>query len=212
MAPIFRTLVSVLLLGAGIAVASPGCADQGVGDPCTPGLEFDPSFLGFDANSVTTESNSYQCRTRLCLVNHFQGRTTCPYGQDTTGVAPPGASSACTIPGSSESVTGLKTPNDSASFADPIKKALVQPQCKDRSPDRAVYCSCRCADINGERPSNQTFCECPDGFTCRLLVTSTGIGNEGLTGSYCVKNDTEFNRDTSCKPPFCDPKTNSCGN
>jgi len=204
-----RAILTGLLLGTGLVLASPGCADEGVGDPCTPEQEYDPSFLGFDEKEVNVESKSFQCRTRVCLVNHFRGRTSCPYGQSADQTAPSGAQ-PCKIPGTQDAVTGLTNQNDPASFRDSRRKSLVPAQCVDRNKDRAVYCSCRCADINGERPGDQVFCDCPDGFTCEPLVTSIGKGNEGLTGSYCIKSGTAFNRDSACNQGDCDPVTKKC--
>ena len=118
----------------------------------------------------------------------------------------------CTVPGdTSKPINGLTDPNDPNSFRDPRKKKLVPPQCVDRAADKAVYCSCRCADINGATPSDQTFCKCPDGFGCAPLVTSIGKGNEGLTGSYCIKTGTDYNKDTACNQGDCDPVAKKCG-
>jgi hypothetical protein len=211
-----RAPLTAFLLGTGLflVLASPGCADQGVGDPCTPEQEYDPSFLGFDEKEVNVESKSFQCRTRICLVNHFRGRASCPYGQSVDGTEPAGAKGPCTIPGTTTAIDGL-VPNpdkpDEKTFRDPRKKALVAAQCRDRAADKAVYCSCRCADINGNKPSDQAFCDCPDGFACRPLVTSIGQGNEGLTGSYCIKDKTEYDKDTACNQGDCDPVANKCG-
>jgi hypothetical protein len=207
-----RAILTAFLLGIGLLFASPGCSDEGVGDPCTPEQEYDPSFIGFDEKEVNVESKSFQCRTRICLVNHFRGRASCPYGQSTEGNPPVGTDKACTIPGTTEKVTGLVNAGDANSFRDPRKKSLVPPQCIDRSADKAVYCSCRCADINGDKPSDQTFCDCPDGFACRPLVTSIGKGNEGLTGSYCIKDNTEYNKDTACTQGDCLVADKKCGN
>ena len=223
-----RAIFTAFLLVTGLLFASPGCADEGVGDPCTPEQEYDPSFTGFDAKEVNVESKSFQCRTRICLVNHFQGRASCPYGQNLDGSnvgaagskeqnpykdPDPNKSGGCTVPGTQGQITGL-VPDPATGepvFRDTKKKALVAAQCKDRAADKAVYCSCRCADINGEKPSGQAFCDCPDGFACRPLVTSIGQGNEGLTGSYCIKDNTEFNKDTSCTVGDCDPVAAKCG-
>jgi hypothetical protein len=216
-----RAILTSLLVGMGLLLASslPGCKDEGVGDPCTPEQEYDPSFIGFDEKEVNVESKSFQCRTRICLVNHFRGRASCPYGQNSEGANPAAAKSpeqhasptgGCTVPGTTEGITGLTTPSDPNSFRDPKKKALVPAQCKDRDADTTVYCSCRCADINGDKPSDQTFCDCPDGFACRPLVTSIGQGNEGLTGSYCIKDNTEYNKDTACNQGDCDPVAKKC--
>ena len=190
-----RAIATALLLGGVLFAAAPGCGDEGVGDPCTPEQEYDPAFNGFDEKEVNVESKSFQCRTRICLVNHFRGRVSCPYGQSADKAAPADAS-PCTVPGTDVAIEG--NPDDTR------KKALVSPQCVDRSADKAVYCSCRCADINGQKPSDQTFCDCPDGFTCERLVTSIGQGNEGLTGSYCVKKNTQYDPTTACTQGECD--------
>jgi hypothetical protein len=210
-----RAIVTSFLVGSGLlllAAISPGCKDEGVGDPCTPEQEYDQSFLGFDEKEVNVESKSFQCRTRICLVNHFRGRASCTYGQSVDGVPPSGAPKEdCHVPGDvTQKITGLTNQSDPNSFRDPKKKALVSPQCRDRAADKTVYCSCRCADINGSQPSDQTFCTCPDGFSCTPLVTSIGAGNEGLTGSYCIKSNTAYNKDTACNQGDCDPNTAKC--
>jgi hypothetical protein len=196
-----RSIVIALLVALGLVLVSPGCGGEGVGDPCTPEQEYDPTFNGFDEKEVNVESKSFQCRTRICLVNHFRGRVSCPYGQ-TADSSPPSPATPCTIPGSTTPITG--DPNDIR------KKALVAAQCVDRASDKAVYCSCRCADINGAKPGDQTFCDCPDGFSCTPLVTSIGKGNEGLTGSYCIKNGTKYDNNTACNQGDCDPVTKKC--
>lgn len=194
---------SLLLAGGLLLVPGPNCTDEGIGDPCTPEQEFDETFLGFDAKEVNVESKSFQCRTRLCLVHHFQGRVSCKYGQDSTGNAPSGAE-PCKLPGNTDKgVVGAK--DEQGNFVDPRRQSRVDAQCVDRAAAKAVYCSCRCADINGERPSDQNFCDCPDGFTCERLVTSIGQGNEGLTGSYCIYNNTKYDPTTACSQGTCDP-------
>ena len=200
---ISKGFAKTLALGASVFLIAGSNCDEGVGDPCTPEQEYNTDFLGFDVKEVNVESKSFQCRTRLCLVNHFQGRASCPYGQDQSGAAPDGAKTACTVPGTDTKIEGAK--DQTGAFVDPKKQSLVQPQCVDRAADKAVYCSCRCADINGDKPSDQTFCDCPDGFECTRLVTSIGQGNEGLTGSYCIKKGTGYDPTTACTQGFCDP-------
>ena len=73
---VWQTGVAVSLV-AGLI----GCQESRVGDPCTPEDENIPSFAGFDEGEVNVESRSFQCVTRVCLVNHFRGRTECPNGQ-----------------------------------------------------------------------------------------------------------------------------------
>jgi hypothetical protein len=55
----------------------------GVGDPCVPEQEGDATFAGFSEKEVNVESKSLQCKTNLCLVNHFRGRTDLPHGAET---------------------------------------------------------------------------------------------------------------------------------
>jgi len=179
------------------AIAAPGCNQTGIGDPCRPEREYDSTFTGFDINEVNVESKSYQCETRLCLVNHFQGRVTCPYGQVSSTVGPNGAP-ACVLPGTVDGkVTGA---------ADgPVVKA----QCSTRRPDDAVYCSCRCANADGKTDDGANYCDCADGFTCEQLVGSIGaVSNEQLSGGYCIKKDTKYNAGAACAP--CDPVTQKC--
>jgi len=198
-----RPLATAIVVGGTLLfVAGPGCADEGIGDPCTPEQEYNADFLGFDEKEVNVESKSFQCRTRLCLVNHFRGRVSCPYGQNAEGQGPPNGDN-CKIPGTADTVEGAKDPA-TGDFVDTRRKSTVSPQCSDRKADSAVYCSCRCADINGQRPSDQTFCDCPEGFQCERLVTSIGQGNEGLTGSYCIKSNTKYDSTTACTQGDCD--------
>jgi len=192
-----------LAAGAVVAllVSAPGCKDVGVGDPCTPEQEYDPTFNGFDEQEVNVESKSFQCQTRLCLVNHFRGRVSCPYGQDKGGNAPAGAS-ACTVPGTKDPITGNP--------ADTKKGESVPAQCKDRIAANAVYCSCRCANVNGKTDDGGNYCSCPDGFSCTQLVSSIGLGNEGLTGAYCVKDNTKYDRNAGACAASCDPTSAKC--
>lgn len=69
-----------------------------VGAPCIPRQELDPSFAGSSASEISIESNGPECASRVCLSDYFQGRVTCPYGQDsvrtrmaTAPMAVPGA-------------------------------------------------------------------------------------------------------------------------
>jgi hypothetical protein len=67
----------------------------GVGDPCVAEEEYDPSFLGFSLTEISIDDRNFQCPTRICLVNHFQGRASCPYGQNVDGT-PRAPAAACT--------------------------------------------------------------------------------------------------------------------
>ena len=195
-----RPLLSVLAIGAGLLlVVGPGCADEGIGDPCVPEQEYNADFLGFDEKEVNVESKSFQCQTRLCLVNHFRGRVSCKFGQNKEG-QPKDVENPCVVPGTSDSITG--DPNNTS------KKAEVPAQCASRTADRAVYCSCRCANADGKTDDGANYCTCPDGFECEQLVTPIGPLDTGLTGGYCIKATTKYNAAEACVS--CDPATGNC--
>jgi hypothetical protein len=214
---VFATLAAFVVVTASSAQ---GCKASGVGDPCIPEQEYDPTFLGFDPQEVNVESKSFQCLTRLCLVNHFRGRVTCPYGQDKTGqnlpgtdgassgpfpkqdmLNPPNNVSACYLPGSTNAVTGDPT-------NDPTDLAQVHPQCVDREASNTVYCSCRCANAAGKTDDGANYCTCPDGYDCSQLVTPIGPGDVGLTGAYCIKKGTEYQSFSACQTA-CDPTSSA---
>jgi hypothetical protein len=206
-----RSILAVIAVGLGVGVLSgTGCKQTGVGDPCVPEQEYQPTFQGFNPQEVNVESKSFQCQTRLCLVNHFQGRVSCPYGQFTTNPpsdpstgVPSGAKDPCYVPGSKTAITGNP--------ADPTNGHVVPANCLDRTPDKAVYCSCRCQNVDGRTDDGANYCTCPDGFHCSQLVTSIGAQDTGLTGGYCVKDHTDYDRANSCGST-CDPtQKDKCG-
>jgi hypothetical protein len=164
----------------------PGCDADGVGDPCVPEDEYSSTFSGFALSEVSTESKSFQCQSRLCLVNHFQGRVSCPYGQTSAQAA---SDPACHLPGSSVPV-----------------EAAVRPQLLDRRAEQAVYCSCRCA---GPDPKAR-YCECPSGFSCSPVIPNFALGQDQLPGSYCVRAGSEY-RESSINPAqVCDSGQQTC--
>src|SRR5262245_52271697 len=123
-------------LGLLLGLAALGCTPGGVGDPCTPEDEYQQNFNGFQVTETNVESRSFECETRLCLVNHCQGRVSCRIGQaagqadvmDAANYNP-----VCSIP-------GTKATPDVGS-KDNIN-VEVPPQLVDRQTDQAVYCSC----------------------------------------------------------------------
>lgn len=197
-----RSILAFIAAGAVVGLlTAPGCKATGIGDPCIPEQEYTDTFNGFDEGQVNVESKSFQCQTRLCLVNHFKGRVSCQYGQDSNGNAPTMAA-ACTVPGDKlHPITGNP--------ADKRKGKTVAAQCTDRTADKAVYCSCRCANVDNKTDDGGNYCACPDGFTCEQLVSSIGGSNEGLTGGYCIKAGTKYDRANACASP-CDPTTSVC--
>jgi hypothetical protein len=221
-----RSFFSVVVIGVSAFALAPallqGCSQTGVGDPCVPAREYDQTFLGFDPGEVNLESKSFQCQTRLCLANHFRGRVSCPYGQSKTGAAPATDSSGnpytdkagnpidkCSTPaGSPGNIVPVTGPSGATDLTVPA-------QCLDRTADKAVYCSCRCANSQGKTDDGAVYCKCPDGFTCaQQLVTPISSSDQlGLTGAYCIKSNTAYDSTTSCQDtgPECDPSKGNCG-
>jgi hypothetical protein len=215
-----RTILASLAAAVAVTIVTgTGCQSTGVGDPCTPEAEYSQAFLGFSFSEVNVESKSFQCQTRLCLANHFQGRVTCPYGQNSTGTAAgttafdgtPGTT-ACVTP-ISQAVTGVDSTGAVASPPAGVGgiggPGAVLPNCTDRTAENAVYCSCRCANIDGNTNDGANYCKCPTGFSCDQLVSSIGQTDNGLTGGYCVKKGHEYTPE-SCGAP-CLAAAGGCG-
>jgi hypothetical protein len=169
-------------------------------------------------------------------VNHFQGRVSCPYGQlgsaDRSYSTPMGAgpgfqcdgkhgapnttTDQCCVPGVDQPVIsdadaqmGNCANNVCTSVPPGTSKSTVQPNCTDRTADKAVYCSCRCANIDGNTNDGANYCSCPDGFSCTQLVSPIGTANALLTGAYCIKNNTAYNPASACVT--CDSTAKNCG-
>jgi hypothetical protein len=197
--------LNLLLFAATLGLSALGCQSGGVGDPCTPEDEYRQNFNGYAQTEVNVESKSFQCETRVCIVNHFQGRVSCPFGQtqdiiDQGGShKPPTDPARCRIPGTNGKHCVDKASNkavdcppneDPANYTNideitvPVESQLVYRNAQD-----TVYCSCRC---KGPDPTAR-YCQCPSGYTCSELVRELGLpGKAELAGSYCVKSGTVF--------------------
>jgi hypothetical protein len=146
-----RSIVSGLLSVFSVVVVGSlpaACQSGGVGDPCTPEDEYDARFAGFKVTEENIESRSFQCQTRICLVNHFQGRVSCPLGQGAPVVCGPNAPPC---PGGQECAL-------SATFA--------------RECDPANGTN----DCNG-RPCNEKgrYCECASELDCPQEIDAAGL-------------------------------------
>lgn len=167
-----------------------------VGTPCTPLHEGNPSFPGFIAPEVELEPDSPSCGGQFCLIDHFQGLTSCPYGQTADGGPPPGVDSGCVVSGTSTPVRP-----DS-----PLPNDAVKPWCADRPPTATVTCSCRCANTAGMTDDDGgPYCTCPSGYSCTPLVPA----GFPTSGAYCIKDGTIYEADASCATA-CNPVTNPC--
>jgi hypothetical protein len=182
--PLVSTL-AILVLGA-LGVA---CKSGGVGDPCIPNLEYSASDPGAVETGAQIEDRSFQCETRVCLINHFRGRVSCPFGNKAGGSQFNGGNTECVVPGTNVQVT-----------------AGVKPQCTERKDN--VYCSCRCA---GEDTAAK-YCECPTGFACDTVTNSLDPTIMRPGDKYCVRDAVgglprnNFEQDSKA---CCDPTSSS---
>jgi len=153
-----------------------------VGEPCIPSQEYSGEFPGFDVDEVVIDVGqrvdggvvdsirgpvvSPSCGDgNVCMVNHFQGRVTCPNGY--CG----GPSEHCDAPG-----------------GNPIA-VPIRPQRVERPASDSVYCSCQCAGPDPQR----SYCACPQGFECKQVMQPVSrLGDVETAGSYCVKTGTDF--------------------
>jgi len=213
-----RTILSGVLAVLGVCavgVLPTSCQSGGIGDPCTPEDEYNPQFGGFKVTEDNIESRSFQCQSRICLVNHFQGRVTCPEGQQ----AP-------------KSCGGLDDSTTCAADGGVCKEAAVfAPFCcnstADCNGDKVVACS----DVAGdgfECKTNGHFCACandaacPAGFkcdpesqqcknyvchvegNCQAPITTNGAGGSATTATSNKGKDCCIpGTDTPVSSPVC---------
>jgi hypothetical protein len=191
-----------LLLGCGdddkevgvdksVPVTPTGPANAPLGAPCITEDEWQPDFSSFATSEINVSSGHLGCESGICLVNHFQGRVSCPYGQAAPGDPNQLDSPPCLLPDGPERVA-----------------AEVPPQLVNRRSRDAATCSCRCDGPAGTGP----FCSCPIGFQCVPLIEFAlpdgGAGSD-LVGSYCIKAGTAY--DPNMSRETCDWETQSCG-
>jgi hypothetical protein len=155
-----QTLVSSLAIFV-LGTLGVACKSGGVGDPCIPNLEYSATDPGAVETGAQIEDRSFQCETRVCLVNHFRGRVTCPWGNELGGSKVAGAE--CLVPGTDVRVA-----------------AGVKPNCRERKD--YVYCSCRCAGDDAAAK----YCECPSGYVCDTVTNSLDKSLMRPNDKYCV--------------------------
>jgi hypothetical protein len=157
-----------------------------IGSPCTLDAENDPAFDGFQLGEVDIESSP---GAPVCLAYHFQGRTSCPYGQNTM-VQDSGAP-GCMTPGGAPVVGN------------------VAPHCLDRRSSAVVVWSCRCANAQGATNDGAEYCACPSSAPCTQAIASIGDAGGGATGAYCLPTIAAYNPNTACSQR-CDPTAHPC--
>lgn len=159
-----------------------------IGAPCLPVSEKSATFGGYTISEVSALPVPSGAPT--CLVYHFQGRVTCPYGQSS------GAHSGCAgcVSAEGQSVT-----------------AEVTPQCSDRPASKTVVWSCRCANEEGLTSDGNAYCTCPSGTECVQVLPSTGAAEDDFGGAYCLDPSVVVAAGTypACGGT-CDPATTPC--
>jgi hypothetical protein len=193
-----RKIIVLSALFSTLGAFAGGCQSGGVGDPCIPEDEYQPRFSGFSASEVNIESRSFQCETRVCLVNHFRGRVSCTLGQDAALADKAQKYSTARTTDANAVLSGFMSeeeklqtcyiPGSSGEKAEVIQTSVL-PQCTTRQAKDAVYCSCRCDGPD----KDARYCECPSGFSCTPfpeldLGAAVAKGSGNLSGSYCVKD------------------------
>jgi hypothetical protein len=175
--------------GASTSSDASGSGHGAVGSPCIPLRESSPTFLGASVSEVSLESENAQCGGDACLTYHFRGLTYCPYGQSSNDIAPAGATT-CTNP-DGVAVVGQ-----------------VDSQCTDRRPADAIFCTCRCANAEGQTDDGDSYCACGGGMTCQQVVPLIGPPT-GIEGAYCMKPSAAYVQATACAVA-CNPSEDPC--
>jgi hypothetical protein len=174
---IFKSVLAVASV-AGLGLV-PSCQTGGIGDPCTPEDEFNAAFSGFKVTQENVESRSFQCESRICLVNHFQGRISCPLGQpERTPCAGPDA--AC--PGAGETCTEAGTFAPDCTKDDTSLCGGLAGTC-----NKGNFCEC---------DPNAGDTACPTGYACDA-------------GSLQCKQYVCFNEELGCQDENATPEQNA---
>ena len=151
-----RSIVAGLLgvISIGFLATIPlACQGGGVGDPCTPEDEYDPQFGGFKVTEENIESRSFQCQSRICLVNHFQGRVSCPLGQQDTQV---------------KQCSPNNMGSDCAAGENCVESASIAAPC---DPTHANKGNDDCLGFGNKCNAAGKFCECGTSSDCLNLGT-----------------------------------------
>lgn len=159
-------------IGAGAKCGSDGACECQTDADC-------PSVTGAP---VSCDAATHHCMTYAC---HKPGDC-----QQAGATDAENAGKACCVPGTDR----------------PVARSVCG-QCEGsggaapRGAESAVYCTCRCGAAEGDpEDPDADFCACPDGFECSEIRMNLGLGDQGLTGKYCIKAGTAY-----------DPAANQCG-
>jgi hypothetical protein len=189
---IFAGLLGLFSIAA-VGALPLACQSGGIGDPCIPEDEYNADFAGFKVTEENIESRSFQCSTRICLVNHFQGRVTCPLGQEAPTICTP---------------LDLKSPGHDKGNCDPktkdmcVEAAVVAEPCEPGANTCPAGSACDetrkvCACISGAPQKDGYFC---------LPSSPTDSNSVNVLKSYVCHSP------GNCQAPGADPKTDTTKN
>ena len=188
---ILAGLLGLFSIGA-LGALPLACQSGGIGDPCTPEDEYTAAFAGFKVTEENIESRSFQCSTRICLVNHFQGRTTCPQGQD--------APVKCTLADPAKPGPG----NCAGAGEMCVEADVIAPDCIPASTCKTAADCDGASCVNGKCPET-----CPAGLTCdpnRNVCTCTA----GKDDYQCVFSDPKDDKSLKVLKSFVCHKPGNC--
>lgn len=175
----------------GIGALPLACQSGGVGDPCIPEDEYNPQFAGYKVTEENIESRSFQCQTRICLVNHFQGRVSCPLGQPALDRKGERTRTSCSGPKDSSCPTGETC----------VEAATLAPDCAADSD---------CTTFGGICNKQGKFCECgaatvpPAGFYCDGATKQLKSYVCHAKGSCQLTGSKDEDKDKDCCIPGTD--------
>lgn len=209
---IFAGLLGLFSIAA-VGALPLACQSGGIGDPCIPEDEYNAAFAGFKVTEENIESRSFQCSTRICLVNHFQGRTTCPEGQappadevNADGTISTQRRHFCTPTDQSnpghDKGTCLADSTDMCVEADTYAPDCDRPACtKDE-------------DCNGGK-CDKGICPdpCPSGLVCdtnRKVCGCITVNPETPAGYACVHTDSKDTKSLSVLKSFVCHTPDNC--
>ena len=149
---------------------SGGHDQEKVGSPCVPRYEYDPRFPGFDVARESLETGALQCGRGVCLVNHFQGRVSCPQGQATTDIQP---------------CSGLSDTSCGAG-AKCVEAQTLAPQCT-CDPTKPGDCDAACSGVQGTSCDPKLkVCGCHTNATVNGIELSCALADPSCHGTTCL--------------------------